>query len=66
MELQDTLLLQVQLMDGDKVIHSEDARIHHIAVLAAAENFLEGAGAASGTLFLTFLNLPLAATSNYF
>lgn len=38
MELQDTLQLQVQLMDGDKVIHSEDATIHYIALLTAAEN----------------------------
>ena len=38
MELQDTLQLQVQLMDGDKVIHSEDATVHYIALLTAAEN----------------------------
>lgn len=38
MELQDTLQLQVQLMDGDKVIHSEDATVHYTALLTAAEN----------------------------
>ncbi len=38
MELQDTLQLQIQLMDGDKVIQSEDATVHYIALLTAAEN----------------------------
>jgi hypothetical protein len=38
MELQDTLQLQIQLMDGDKVIRSEDATVHYIALLTAAEN----------------------------
>ncbi len=38
MELQDTLQVQIQLLDGDKVIHSEDATIHYIALLTAAEN----------------------------
>ncbi len=38
MELQDTLQLQIQLMDGDKVIRSQDATVHYIALLTAAEN----------------------------
>jgi hypothetical protein len=37
-ELQDTVQLEVQLMDGDKVIHSEDASVRYIALLTAAEN----------------------------
>ncbi len=37
-ELQDTVQLEIQLMDGDKVIHSEDAAVHYIALLTAAEN----------------------------
>jgi len=37
-ELQDTAQLQIQLMDGDKVIHSENASVHYVALLTAAEN----------------------------
>ena len=49
--------LRVQLMDGDKVIHSEDATVHYIALLTAAENSWESSGTASCPLFLIFLNL---------
>lgn len=37
-ELQDTAELQIQVMDGDKVLHSEDATVHYVALLTAAEN----------------------------
>jgi len=37
-ELQDTVQLQIELMDGDKVIHSENAPVHYVALLTAAEN----------------------------
>lgn len=37
-ELHDTTEVQLQLMDGDKVIHSEDATIHYVVLLTAAEN----------------------------
>jgi hypothetical protein len=38
MELRDTVHLQIQLLDGDKIIHSEDATLHYVALLTAAEN----------------------------
>jgi hypothetical protein len=38
MELRDTARLQIQLLDGDKVIHSEQATVHYIVLLTAAEN----------------------------
>ena len=38
MELHDTAQSKSQLMDGDKVIRSEDATLHYIALLTAAEN----------------------------
>lgn len=38
MELHDTARLQLQLLDGDKVVHSEDATVHYVALLTAAEN----------------------------
>lgn len=38
MELHDTAQVQLQLMDGNKVIHSEDATIHYVVLLTAAEN----------------------------
>jgi hypothetical protein len=37
-ELQDTAKLQIQVLDGDKVVHSEDATVHYVALLTAAEN----------------------------
>lgn len=37
-ELHDTAHLQMQLLDGSKVIHSQDATIHYVALLTAAEN----------------------------
>ncbi len=37
-ELHDTARLQLQLMDGNTVIHSEDATLHYVALLTAAEN----------------------------
>lgn len=37
-ELHDTARLEVQLMDGTKVIHSEEATVHYVALLTAAEN----------------------------
>ena len=38
MELHDTAQVQLQLMDGSKVLHSEDATIHYVVLLTAAEN----------------------------
>jgi hypothetical protein len=38
MELHDTAQLELQVMDGSKVIHSEDATVHYVALLTAAEN----------------------------
>lgn len=38
MELHDTAQVQLQLMDGDKMIHSEDATLHYVVLLTAAEN----------------------------
>ena len=38
MELHDTAQVQLQLMDGSKVIHSEDATVHYVVLLTAAEN----------------------------
>ena len=37
-ELQDTVQLQIQVLDGDKVLHSEDVSVHYVALLTAAEN----------------------------
>lgn len=38
MELHDTVQVQLQLMDGGKVLHSEDATLHYVVLLTAAEN----------------------------
>jgi hypothetical protein len=38
MELHDTAQVQLQLMDGSKVVHSEDATVHYVVLLTAAEN----------------------------
>ncbi len=38
MELQDTAALEIQVLDGDKVVHSEDVTVHYVALLTAAEN----------------------------
>ena len=38
MELHDTAELQIQVLDGDKVLHSEDVTMHYVALLTAAEN----------------------------
>ncbi len=37
MELHDTARLELQVLDGSKVIHSEDATVHYVALLTAAE-----------------------------
>ncbi len=37
-ELQDVAELQIQVLDGDKVLHSEDVTVHYVALLTAAEN----------------------------
>jgi uncharacterized Fe-S cluster-containing radical SAM superfamily enzyme len=39
------------VLDGDKVLHSEDAKVHHGALLTAAE---EGAGTRGCSRVLTF------------
>jgi hypothetical protein len=38
MELHDTAQLELQVLDGSKVIHSEDATVRYVALLTAAEN----------------------------
>jgi hypothetical protein len=38
MELHDTAQVQLQLMDGSKVIHTEEATLHYVVLLTAAEN----------------------------
>ena len=38
MELHDTAQLELQVFDGSKIIHSEDATVHYVALLTAAEN----------------------------
>ena len=38
MELHDTARLELQVLDGSKVVHSEDATVHYVALLTAAEN----------------------------
>lgn len=38
MELHDTARLAIQVLDGSKVIHSEDATVRYVALLTAAEN----------------------------
>jgi hypothetical protein len=38
MELHDAAQLQLQLMDGDKVVHSEHATVRYVVLLTAAEN----------------------------
>jgi hypothetical protein len=37
-ELHDTARLERQLLDGNQVVHSEDATIHYVVLLTAAEN----------------------------
>lgn len=37
-ELQDTAELQIQVLDGDKVLHSEDVTVRYVALMTAAEN----------------------------
>jgi hypothetical protein len=38
MELHDNAQVQLHLMDGSKVVHSEGATIHYVVLLTAAEN----------------------------
>jgi hypothetical protein len=38
MELHDTAQLQVQLLDGDKVVASQDVTAHYVVLMTAAEN----------------------------
>lgn len=38
MELHDTVQLQVQLLDGDKVVASQDVTAHYVVLMTAAEN----------------------------
>ena len=38
MELHDTAQLQIQLLDGDKVVASQDVTAHYIVLMTAAEN----------------------------
>jgi len=38
MELHDTAQLQVQLLEGDKVVASQDVTAHYVVLMTAAEN----------------------------
>lgn len=38
LQLRDTAQLELQLLDGNKVVHSEQVTLHYIAVLTPAEN----------------------------
>jgi len=38
MELHDTAHLELQVLDGSKLVHSENATVHYVALLTAAEN----------------------------
>jgi len=38
MELHDTARLELQVLDGSKVIHSEDTTVQYVTLLTAAEN----------------------------
>jgi hypothetical protein len=38
MELHDTVQLQVQVLDGDKVVASQDVTAHYVVLMTAAEN----------------------------
>ena len=38
MELHDTAQLQVQLLDGDRVVASQDLTAHYVVLMTAAEN----------------------------
>lgn len=38
MELRDTARLEIQILDGDKVVQSQDLTMHYVALLTAAEN----------------------------
>ncbi len=37
LELRDTASVQIQLLDGDKVLSSQDTTVHYVAILTAAE-----------------------------
>jgi len=37
-ELHDTVRLELQLLDGNRVVHSEEATVHYVVLLTAAEN----------------------------
>jgi len=37
-ELHDTAQLQIDVMDGSRVVHTENATVHYVALLTAAEN----------------------------
>jgi hypothetical protein len=38
MELHDTVRLEIQLLDGDKVVHREQGTFHFLALMTPAEN----------------------------
>lgn len=38
LELHDTVQLRMELLDGGKVVHSEDVTVHYVALLTPAEN----------------------------
>ena len=38
MELRDTAQVEIQLMDGSKVVHSEQATVNYVALLTPTEN----------------------------
>jgi hypothetical protein len=38
MELRDTAQVEIQLLDGSKVVHSEQATVNYVALLTPTEN----------------------------
>jgi len=38
MELHDTARLEIQLLDGDKVVHREEGTFHYLALMTPAQN----------------------------
>jgi hypothetical protein len=37
-ELRDAARLQIELLDGDKVVYSQETTVHYVALMTAAEN----------------------------
>ena len=57
-ELHDTAHLQIDVMDGSKVVHTENATVHYVALADGGGKLLEGAGSGGGSRFLISLTFP--------